>query len=465
MHIPTRRAVAALFTSLLAACSGEGLTGGLAPALDPRAARVEVIGGTVVQGDEGTPVTLAGASALSLQDGPLSVEWEFGDGSASEVTTSETGELAIAHTWDDNAEAPYSAVAYVSNVAGESEALRFDVTIANVPPSATLVAPTSTNAGTPFALTLADPFDPSTADVAAGFTYSFDCGDGAGFGEPSAEATVTCAGAAAGTRTVLARIADKDGEASEYETSFDVVDACLAPSSVSIATPSDPIQLGMPVAVTVQFADAGDAGTTVEVTWSDGVTASVSPSGGVATLSRSFSTAGVFTATATVSNGCGAASASTTTYVVIFDPSAGFVTGGGWIMAAPGSYTDDPSLSGKATFGFVAKYKQGAHVPTGHTEFQFHANGLDFKSGTYEWLVIAGSRAQYKGVGTIKGMSGTFNFLLTAIDGGPGGANDAFRMKIMDSTGGIVFDNRQGASDNSNDTTALAGGSISIKKQ
>ena len=44
-----------------------------------------------------------------------------------------------------------------------------------------------------------------------------------------------------------------------------------------------------------------------------------------------------------------------TVMVVVYDPSAGFVTGGGWIDSPAGAYTADPSLTGKANFGFVSK--------------------------------------------------------------------------------------------------------------
>lgn len=39
-----------------------------------------------------------------------------------------------------------------------------------------------------------------------------------------------------------------------------------------------------------------------------------------------------------------------------------------------------------------------------------------FHSVSYEWLVISGARAQYKGVGTVNG-AGAYGFLLTATDG------------------------------------------------
>ena len=93
-------------------------------------------------------------------------------------------------------------------------------------------------------------------------------------------------------------------------------------------------------------------------------------------------------------------------------------------------------------------------MPTGETEFQFKAGNLNFHSNSYEWLVVAGARAQYKGVGKINGM-GDYGFMLTAIDGqvNGGGGVDKFRMKIWDrTTGSVVYDNQLGASD---DATAL----------
>jgi hypothetical protein len=151
-------------------------------------------------------------------------------------------------------------------------------------------------------------------------------------------------------------------------------------------------------------------------------------------------------------------------YVVVYDPSAGFVTGGGWINSPAGAYTPDPSLTGRATFGFVSKYQHGATVPTGNTQFTFHVASMNFNSTSYDWLVIAGARAQYKGTGTING-SGNYGFMLTAIDGqiNGGGEVDKFRIKIWDkTTGQIIYDNQMGAGDDASPTTEIAGGSIVI---
>jgi hypothetical protein len=126
---------------------------------------------------------------------------------------------------------------------------------------------------------------------------------------------------------------------------------------------------------------------------------------------------------------------------VVFDPNGGFVTGGGWIDSPVGAYVPDQTLAGKATFGFVSKYQKGATVPTGNTEFQFKVADLDFRSNSYEWLVInrAGTNAQFKGTGTIND-AGSYRFMLWAVDGIP----DTFRIKIWEEADGVetvIYDN------------------------
>jgi hypothetical protein len=126
-------------------------------------------------------------------------------------------------------------------------------------------------------------------------------------------------------------------------------------------------------------------------------------------------------------------------FVVVYDPNGGFVTGGGWINSPAGAYPADPTLAGKATFGFVAKYPKGATAPDGNIQFQFHAGDLNFHSTSYEWLVVAGSKAQFKGAGTIND-EGLYKFMITASDGSP----DTFRIKIWyeDAAGEhVVYDN------------------------
>ena len=149
------------------------------------------------------------------------------------------------------------------------------------------------------------------------------------------------------------------------------------------------------------------------------------------------------------------------TMTVVYDPSAGFVTGGGWIDSPAGAYTADASLTGKATFGFVSKYKKGASVPTGNTSFEFDVAGFEFHSDSYEWLVVnqGGKNAQFKGSGAVNdGLDpngNPYKFMLWGGDGSP----DTFRIKIWweDNAGEhVVYDNGF--------DQAIGGGSIVVHK-
>ena len=237
---------------------------------------------------------------------------------------------------------------------------------------------------------------------------------------------------------------------------------------------NDPVAVGSAVAVSAKFTDADTADTHTAIwTWGDGsptqsgLVAETS-SAGTATGSHAFAAAGVYTISLKITDQAGL-TAQVSRDIVVYDPSAGFVTGGGWIFSPPGAYKANETLVGKATFGFVSKYLKGAKVPTGNTEFQFQTAKLNFHSETYDWLVVAGARAQYKGVGTVNG-SGNYGFLLTAIDGqiSGGGGVDKFRIKIWDKNNEdkIVYDNQVSGdtSDAGTPNTVLGGGSIVIHK-
>ena len=193
------------------------------------------------------------------------------------------------------------------------------------------------------------------------------------------------------------------------------------------------------------------------------------PVGGICdAVHASFNQAGVYTMVLTGSDDDGGTD-SKSVMIVVYDPTAGFVTGGGTIDSPAGAYLADPSLAGKAIFGFESKYKKGATVPIGNTEFKFHAASFSFESSTYQWLVVAGAKAQYKGVGTVNG-AGNFGFLLTATDGdlSGGGGVDKFRIKVWDKSAGdaVVYDNVVGASEDIDvaNPQAIASGSIVIHK-
>jgi hypothetical protein len=238
----------------------------------------------------------------------------------------------------------------------------------------------------------------------------------------------------------------------------------VAPTIISLlGSSADPIPLGSTYEINSVFSDPGYLDTHIaSVEWGDGQITTINVPFGShnITMSHVYDTVGVYQITLSVTDDDGGSDTETLDYyVVVYDPGVGFVTGGGWIIAPTGSYPADPSFTGKATFGFVSKYKKGQTIPQGNTEFQLHGASLNFHSHTYEWLVVAGPLAMYKGTGTING-GGNYGFLVTVRDGkiSGGGGIDTFRIKIWDKNNGdlIVFDN--------NDDTALGGGQITIHK-
>ena len=144
-----------------------------------------------------------------------------------------------------------------------------------------------------------------------------------------------------------------------------------------------------------------------------------------------YTAAGIYDVCLIVNDGS-LASDSACTIAVVYDPSAGYVTGGGWIDSPAGAYKADGTLAGKATFGFMSKYQKGASVPTGNTAFQFDLAGMAFASQSYEWLVVnqVGTNAQFKGSGLINGVAdpngNAYRFMLWAGDGAP----DTFHIRI-----------------------------------
>lgn len=152
--------------------------------------------------------------------------------------------------------------------------------------------------------------------------------------------------------------------------------------------------------------------------------------------------------------------------VAVYDPTAGHVTGGGFILSPPGAFVADPTLTGKANFGFNARYKKGTNVPDGQTNFVLNAGNFHFHSEGYLWLVVSGdSKAKFAGVGTVNG-EGSFGFMLTVNDNGePGTGSDTVRIVIwdQDAAGGVVYDNKMGSSETSYDGTVIDGGNIKIQ--
>jgi hypothetical protein len=230
------------------------------------------------------------------------------------------------------------------------------------------------------------------------------------------------------------------------------------PKILPLSIAADLVTVGTEVYAEADFTDPDVLDTHTAVwDWGDGSSSegNVAETNGSGSVdgAHTYDEPGVYTIDLTVTDDDGDSGTSQYQYVIVYDPSAEFVTGGGWIDSPAGAYMPDPLLTGKANFGFVSKYKKGATTPTGNTEFQFHAADLNFHSSSYDWLVVTGGDyAMFKGVGSINGM-GEYKFMLWAGDG-----PDTFRIRIWeeDESGGetVIYDN---GSDQ-----AIGGGSIVV---
>jgi cysteine-rich repeat protein len=337
--------------------------------------------------------------------------------------------------------------------------------IENHPPTASAGSDVSGDEGGAIALG-GSGSDPDGDTLTFAWSYApvsgVDTGATCSFSAPgAASTTITCTDD--GVYQATLTVTDTHGASSSGSALVTV--ANVAPS-LSLTAPSTGalFAVGSTVGVTAPFTDPGSNDThACSVNWDDGAgAASYAAASGTCDTAKTFTAAGVYTIVLSVTDDDGG-SDSQTVMIVVYDPSAGFVTGGGWINSPLGAYLPDPSIGGKANFGFVAKYQKGATVPSGETEFQLHAAGLNLHSESYQWLVVAGARAQFKGTAAVNGVSG-YDFLLTIVDGNVagGGGTDKFRIKVT-GPGGLVYDNAPGSDDvNTSGTQVIDGGSIVI---
>ena len=114
----------------------------------------------------------------------------------------------------------------------------------------------------------------------------------------------------------------------------------------------------------------------------------------------------------------------------------GMATGGGWFIAENNGNSAGITPGGKATFGFVAKQKNG--TSSGQLEFQYQADDLSLKSTGYDWVSVSAVQAMFEGIGTING-EGSYRFRVKAVDGDKNGTGtDRFEIRIW--TGGSSYE-------------------------
>ena len=130
-----------------------------------------------------------------------------------------------------------------------------------LPTAVFAAAPASVHVGQSFSLSLADARVPGHPEATA-FTYSFDCGDGAGASAFGAASSTTCPTSAVGTRAVLGTVRDQDGDGQEYSGSVTVVFP-FAGFSQPVDNAPTPNKAKAGSAIPVRFSLGGDKGSAI----------------------------------------------------------------------------------------------------------------------------------------------------------------------------------------------------------
>jgi PKD repeat protein len=234
-------------------------------------------------GSEGASIGFNGAGSSDADPGDvLTYSWDFGDGSTG-------AGVSTTHVYPDNG--TYAVSLTVTDARGARGSASTMATVANVAPAGTFSSPTTVIEGSAIRLSFSATTEPSTADVAAGLQYRFDCGDGAGYGEFSPTALRNCPtlDEERTSRSVRGQVRDKDGGVSAEYT---------GQTSVANGAPTAELRirrtqaLGVEAAVQIGDPGAQDSPWKWEIAWGDKQT----DKGDVTTVPASFSRSHLYTA-------------------------------------------------------------------------------------------------------------------------------------------------------------------------
>jgi hypothetical protein len=208
------------------------------------------------------PVNEGGSAAVSFSSqfdpsladttAGFTYSYDFNNDGVFEITGSFTASAPIPAGILDDGSASAIVRGRISDKDGDFTEYVTTIVIVNVPPTATLSNNGPVNEGSPATVTFSNQFDPSLADTAAGFIYSYDF-DNDGVFEIADNTTASAVvppnflDDGPGSRVVRARIADKDSGYTDYLSTIEILN--VAP----IATISNNGPVGEGSSATVTF--------------------------------------------------------------------------------------------------------------------------------------------------------------------------------------------------------------------
>jgi hypothetical protein len=316
--------------------------------------------------EEGNSLELDASNTINPTNYDLTYSWtinghvDAAQRSQPSLSWSELQSLGI-----DDGPGAFEIVLTVDNGhGGVSTSDPVTLAIVDTAPTATLSNNGPVDEGNPVTISFSNATDPSTADTAAGFHYSFAT-SAADLASNYANATDGSSKpftpGRSGTYTLYGRVFDKDDAYTDYQTAVTVQN--LPPTIVSVVNDGPVIQ-GSPVTITVTATDPGGSGDALVYDFdfdNDGVY-EVSNALGVAT--HTFAVGGDYPVSVRVRDADQAQASSATTVSV--GTSSPNITLGGYLLTnvVTGS---NQTLAGDATLPLAGSVRlSGTYVDTSH---------------------------------------------------------------------------------------------------
>jgi hypothetical protein len=250
---------------------------------------------------------------------------------------------------------------------------------------------------------------------------------------------------------------DRVGNRSTATSEFTITSTPGAPQITDLVGPLTPQEISTPVVIDATFVDP--SGTSddyvLEVDWGDETDPEVIPvqsadeptatTAASVSATHTYEENGVYIVQVTVRDDSGGAAgrpdsdtATVSEFVVVYDPTIrGRVSGAGFYWSGAEAHSGSPSGESPAFFGYRARNKKGADVPTGSTMLRL-VGEFFFRSTSYDYLIVNDTLAIAEGIGTTGGSS-EYRFRVQGIDNG---WVDYFQLSIWDdATGDVLYDN------------------------